>query len=192
MKSSFPGDSSGVSASHELASMVHPDEVEALASLCCPGWVLVGFTASKGKYCKRQKGKPSFLAAHGLCSCRARAPPAPGVVLPSVVARALSALKLCEGACSALLGLPGSLPVLLPSLFSNLPGRRAAVTCGVCDPPGLGNQAGPFLISAAEGCGQEAAGYGCSGASTLAAVTLCTPVWAYSAEKVPFPILVSG
>lgn len=107
-------------------------------------------------YCKRQKGKLLFLAAHWLGACRAPAPSAPRGVFPSAAARAPSTLKLCAGACCALLGLPGSLPVLLPSLFSNLPGARAAAACGVCVPPGLGNWAGPFLIAAAEGCGGEA------------------------------------
>lgn len=128
----------------------------------------MGFRASEGKYCKRQKGKLSFLAACWLGSCRARAPPAPRGVFPSAAARAPRTPKLCAGAHSALLGLPGSLPVLLHSLFSNLPGVRAAAACGVCVLPGLGDRDGPFLISAAEGRGEEAVGYSRSGASTLA------------------------
>lgn len=41
-------------------------------------------------------------------------------------------------------GLAWSLPVILPYLFPDLPGARAAAASGVYDPPGLGNLAVPF------------------------------------------------
>lgn len=138
----------------------------------------MGFRASEGQYCKRRKGKPSSLAARWLGSCRTRAPPAPGggvffsplrqlgLRVPSSSAQepalpSWARLGLCQFSCPLCFQICLEPVQLQPA---------ASVTA-----PGLGNRAGPFLISAAEGGGEEAAGYGCSGASILAAVVLCTP-----------------